>query len=97
MTIKLKLLILAVLIIVAAIAVALSYYYPVKTITPPSGQEEAVLPKATGNVDDAADAVLQELTDVETIVSDIDNDVSLVVDDEREISDFGQSYNENDF
>ncbi len=97
MTVKSKLLIFAALIIIALIVVILSYYYPVKTITPPSGQGEEVLPKATGNVDDAADAVLQELTDVETIISDIDSDVSLITDDEQEISDFGQSYNENEF
>ncbi|PJE69457.1 MAG: hypothetical protein COU98_01965 [Candidatus Staskawiczbacteria bacterium CG10_big_fil_rev_8_21_14_0_10_38_10] len=95
MAAKAKLLIAVVIIIV--IAIIFGYYYFNKKTTPEAGQGETILPKATGNIDDAANAMLGELTDVETTLSDVDGDVFIVVDDGKEISDFGQSYNENEF
>ena len=62
----------------------------------PPKEEEIVPPPATGDVNDAAAAILQELPDEDALLSEEENDASFVTSDSQEISDFGQSVNENE-
>ena len=54
-------------------------------------------PPATGNVDDAVDAILTEIVDDQALFADTEKDAELITADSQTISDFGQSYNENEF
>ena len=53
------------------------------------------LPAATGNVDDAVAAVLDDSSNESILLASADKDVSSVISDSQMISDFGQSYDEN--
>ena len=68
----------------------------IPSITIPQ-EKEITPPPATGNVDDAANAMLQELSDEGTLLSEEESDTELIISDSQEISDFGQSVNENEF
>jgi len=59
--------------------------------------EEIVLPQATGNVDDAANAILAAVVNEQSILQTEEGDASLITSDSQTISDFGQSYDENAF
>lgn len=60
--------------------------------------EEITPPPATGNVDDAVNALLEEVADIEPLlVAEEDSDALLVGGDSQEVGDFGQSVNENEF
>jgi len=52
---------------------------------------------ATGNVDDAVNAILAGISDDQALFADGEKDIALVAADSQAISDFGQSYNENEF
>lgn len=52
---------------------------------------------ATGNIDDAVNAILGEISDDEAFFTDALKDAELVAADSQAISDFGQSYNANEF
>jgi hypothetical protein len=52
---------------------------------------------ATGNVDDATEALLKEVNDESSALSNLEGDASLIDSDSQEVDDFGQSINENDF
>jgi len=60
-------------------------------------EKQAVLPPATGNVEDAVDAVLAMIENEQSILDEDESDAALVMADSQAISDFGQSYNENEF
>jgi len=54
-------------------------------------------PSATGNIDSTVKALLEETRDIEeSIIAEADES-ELINQDSREISDFGQSYNEGEF
>lgn len=57
----------------------------------------AVTKPATGNVDDAVNTILASVFDDQAIFADVEKDAELVAADSQAISDFGQSYNENEF
>jgi len=57
----------------------------------------AVTKPATGNVDDAVNAILAGISDDQALFADAAKDAELVAADSQTISDFGQSYNENEF
>lgn len=58
---------------------------------------EVPVPKATGNIDDIIGAMTAFAENEQIITIEEGNDASIVVIDGQEISDFGQSYNENEF
>ena len=62
-----------------------------------SEEQKTVMPQATGNIDEAVDALLQSANDEQTAVGNTDDDKKLITSDKQEISDFGQSANENGF
>jgi hypothetical protein len=55
-----------------------------------------VPPPATGNVDDAANAILKELSDEDPILTEEESDTLLITNDSQEIGDFGQLINESE-
>ena len=55
------------------------------------------LPPATGDIDDVAGALEAEVLGEEITMASEANDVSEITSDAQEISDFGQSYQNNDF
>ncbi len=57
----------------------------------------AVTKPATGDVDNAVDAILAGISDDEAFFADAVKDAKLVAGDNQSINDFGQSYNENEF
>ena len=59
--------------------------------------EEIALPQATGNVDDAVNAILAAVLNEQSVLQTEESDASLITSDTQAISDFGQSYNENAF
>jgi len=58
---------------------------------------EVVLPVATGNIDDTVNALLQDSSSETGILQEEMADADIIADDSQAISDFGQSYNENEF
>lgn len=56
----------------------------------------AVTKPATGNVDEAVDAILAGVSDDQALFADAEKDAELLAADSQAISDFGQSYNENE-
>jgi len=79
--------------LVAIIAViGIFAYYQLGQKAP---QQIGILPKATGNVDDVVNGLLQEISSEELFLEDeLLGDISLVNIDNQAIDDFGQSYNE---
>lgn len=59
-------------------------------------QEISVSP-ATGNIDDTVDSLLKEVDDENLATKDLEGDLNLIDDDSREVDDFGQSIDEDDF
>ena len=59
--------------------------------------QEVPVPQATGNIDDAVDALIKEAEDEENQALGEDGELPLLTVDSQTISDFGQSYNEKDF
>lgn len=77
------------------------YYYQsaIKTSTTTiqmNENQEASLPKATGNIEDTVDALIQDSVNEQAILGTEDDVASMITDDSQAISDFGQSYNENE-
>jgi len=58
---------------------------------------EIPVPQATGNIDDIINAMTAFAENEQVITVEEGNDASMVTLDSRAISDFGQSYNENQF
>lgn len=57
----------------------------------------AVTQPATGNIDDAVNAIIAGVSDDQALFADAEEDAALVGADSQALSDFGQSYNENEF
>lgn len=103
--IKKNVIMLLVVAIVALVVIGVFYLFLVKKMPVSQApgenqgaqsQEVSPLP-ATGNVDDALNSFLKELTDEEALLRDVEGDTILVSDDGQEISVFGQSINESEF
>lgn len=88
---KLKLT-LALIAVVAVIGIF--SYYQLGPKEPQQLAKEGVLPKATGNIDDAVISLLQDASSEELFLEEESGDISLVNMDSQAIDDFGQSYNE---
>jgi len=58
---------------------------------------EVPVPQATGNIDDIINAMTAFAENEQVITVEEGNDASMVTLDSQAISDFGQSYNENQF
>ena len=97
-----KSLLMMVIIIVAALAVVAAICYVLlleEPLVTPSGTKapsEVIPPPATGNVDDAVDALLMEITDSESLFLQEENDTEIVAGDDSEIDGFGSSVNEKE-
>jgi hypothetical protein len=96
--------------IVALAIIGLAIYSQLGKETPQVATEEekavgeqvieeqiAVTIPATGNVDDAINALLQEASADQAMFSQEEGDISLLLADSQAIGDFGQSYNESEF
>ena len=107
MTIKWQVWLLLAAVIVAALAL---WGYSEIAFEPPTGtgEETSVLPPeklppvaqtapATGNIDDTVNAILEEALDAQSMFAAEGQDEALLLTDDLEISDFGQSYNEKEF
>lgn len=57
----------------------------------------AVTKPATGNIDDAVNTILASIADDEALFANEEKDAELIATDSQALSDFGQSYNENEF
>ena len=98
---KYRNLIILALVALVVIVVVLAYYFSFPeglTTTQLSSkiQKEIIPPPATGNIDDAVDALLKELIDEEPLFMEEEDDIELLIADEQEISDFGQSIDESE-
>lgn len=86
--------------IVALAIIAVVIYSQIGKEAPQYATEEGVevvTVPATGNVDDAINALLQEASADQAMFSQEEDDASLLFTDSQAISDFGQSYNESEF
>lgn len=101
---------LATLGVVAAVVLIALGYYQFSSRTPEYAGEEtpsiagqgemppvASVTPATGNIDDAADAILAEILDAQSAFAAEEGDKTLLASDSQEIGNFGQSYDENEF
>ena len=61
------------------------------------GKQPIVVAPATGDVDDAINAILAVVSDDRALFADAERNIALVSADSQAISDFGQSYNQNEF
>jgi hypothetical protein len=59
--------------------------------------DEVPVPQATGNINDVIDAMTAFAENEQVIIVEEGNDASMVTIDGQAISDFGQSYDENQF
>jgi hypothetical protein len=59
--------------------------------------EEVPVPRALGTIDDVIDAMTAFAENEQVIIVEEGNDASMVTIDGQAVSDFGQSYNENEF
>lgn len=84
-----------IIVLVAAVTVfvVLRSQQPTTENTGPENQtNSASLPAATGNIDDAVQAILGSVTEDETALADEESDSSYINYDAREFNSFGQSY-----
>jgi flagellar basal body-associated protein FliL len=103
MTINWKIII-PVLVILVVAAGLIYYQFGIKPLQPQYTTEKAAPeqaakitpPPATGNIDDAINAFIQDATNEQALAADEDADTSLIDLDSQAINDFGQSYNENE-
>ena len=63
---------------------------------PPQELPAVITTPATGNVDDAINAILNDVIDEQALFADEEIDAVLLDADSQAISDFGQSFNENE-
>lgn len=92
------------IIAVVALAIIGSYQLRTETETPqtpiaaPTQELPATVTKpATGNIDDTVNAILASVSDDQTFFADVEKDAELITADSQAISNFGQSFNENEF
>lgn len=90
------------LIVIVIVLIAVFVYYPQRKVEKPPispmppEELETVPSPATGNVDDLADALTRELSDIESVFTGEEDDATLITTDSEEVSDFGQVINENE-
>lgn len=60
-------------------------------------EQPVVIKPATGNVDDAVEGILSGIADDQALFVDAEKDAALITSDSQAISDFGQSYDANEF
>ena len=85
---------------VAALAITGFYQFGIKAPQAPIAVEKlpvAIIKPATGNADDAVNAILAGVADDQALFASVEKDAELIIVDSQAISDFGQSYNENEF
>lgn len=70
---------------------------PQVSVTKEEQKEQPVARPATGNVDDAVDGILAGISDDQALFADAEKDAKLITADSQAISNFDQSYNENEF
>jgi len=98
------------IIAIVAVVIVGSYQFGTKAPQAPIAEETsqapvavsqelpvAVTKPATGNVDDAVNAILAGISGDQALFDDAAKDAELLAADSQAISDFGQSYNENEF
>ena len=103
MTINWKIIV-PVLAILAIAAWLIYYQFGIKPLQPQYQAEKGtteqaakiIPPPATGNIDDAINTLIQDATNEQALAAEEDADASLINLDSQEISNFGQSYNENE-
>ncbi len=83
-------------VIILALIASVSYYQfvlkaPSEVAKAPT--EVNIVP-ATGNIDDIALALLNDVDAEAAILANVENDANLIIADSQAINDFGQSYNE---
>jgi len=61
------------------------------------GNQEAYLPKATGDINETVDAFIKEASDEKADLGSGEEEKALIISDSQEVSDFNQSADENDF
>lgn len=86
-------------VIILALIVSVSYYQfvlktPSEVAKIAKAPTEVNIVPATGNVDDAVLALLNDADAESAILANIENDANLIIADSQAIDDFGQSYNE---
>ncbi len=84
-------------VIILAVVVSVSYYQFVLKETPSEiakAPTEVDIVPATGNIDDAVLALLNDADAEMAILANIENDANLIIADSQVIDNFGQSYNE---
>ena len=91
-----------IIIIIAILIIVLAgYIYLQSGERPPAptakGTQTIVPPAATGKVDDLVAAIMAEITDEELLIKEEEKDTSFISSDSQEVSDFGQTINENEF
>ncbi len=106
-----KVIIPAAVVVLLLLIVGFSYLGP-KRIQPTSGPQDQLgaeqekfvetpnpvpVPKTTGDINDTIDALTALSENEMVIITEEGNDASLVTLDSQAISDFGQSYDENEF
>lgn len=65
--------------------------------TPGGGQETGITPPAaTGDVDDAVTAILNDVSEEGTLTEDEDGDTTLVTDDSTELDNIGQTLGDDE-
>lgn len=108
--VKIKIII-GVILVLLVVAVAFYYFLPEKSIAPTVDQEsgagenpsidkaleDIVLPPATGDIDKIVEALLSGAAADGASASEEDEGADLLNLDSKEISDFGQSYNAEEF
>ena len=62
----------------------------------PQGEEGITPPPATGNIEDAADAMLKEILDEESLLAEEEEDVILITSDSQDIASFDQSLEDDE-
>lgn len=69
---------------------------PLPTLSPTIAPQPLAVKPATAIVDDAVSAILAGVADEQALFADAEKDAELITFDSQAISDFGQSYNENE-
>lgn len=98
------------IVVIAMLIIIGSYQSGTKTPAPITGktpqapiaeekrnEDRVTVKPATGNVDDTVNAILVGISDDEALFANAQKDAELIAADSQTISDFGQSYNENEF
>lgn len=89
---------LLIVVIIAVIVIGVVYFLSKQSLKEVSitTPKEIIPPKATGNVNDLADALIKEISDENLVLNEEDIDTALVTTDSQEINDFGQSIDESE-